>query len=317
MPYIDPEVIAEAKKMDLFTYLQNYEPQELVHFSGNVYSTRTHDSLKISNGKWCWHSRGIGGRSALDYLIKVWGMSFTAAVEQIMGQAAIKPPVFASKPRKPLESFVLPPMDNSVAEVERYLMGRGISHDIIRYCCGLGMLYQTRRGKYCNAVFVGYDKDKVPRYATIRGTGGNFKGDADGSDKRYSFALPNGSEHLHLFESAIDLLSFATLERFPNSFDGDLLSLSGIYKSKHKIEDSALPPALAQYISDHPQIRHIHLHLDNDLAGRMATQAIMTVLHKQYTVTDEPPPSGKDYNDYLCNHLGLPDIKTKDERSAR
>ena len=53
------------------TYLQNYEPRELVHFSGNVYCTRTHDSLKISNGKWYWHSRGIGGRSALDYLIKV------------------------------------------------------------------------------------------------------------------------------------------------------------------------------------------------------------------------------------------------------
>ena len=70
MPYIDPEVILEAKKMDLFTYLQNYEPQELVRFSGNVYCTRTHDSLKISNEKWCWHSRGIGGRSALDYLIR-------------------------------------------------------------------------------------------------------------------------------------------------------------------------------------------------------------------------------------------------------
>lgn len=101
MPYIDPEVILEAKKMDLFTYLQNYEPQELVHFSGNVYCTRTHDSLKISNGKWCWHSRGIGGRSALDYLIKVNGISFTAAVEQIMGQAAIKPPVFISKQKEP------------------------------------------------------------------------------------------------------------------------------------------------------------------------------------------------------------------------
>ncbi len=33
-------------------------------------------SLKISNGKWIWWSRGIGGRSALDYLIKVKGYSF-------------------------------------------------------------------------------------------------------------------------------------------------------------------------------------------------------------------------------------------------
>ena len=52
MPYIAPEVILEAKRMDLLTYLQIYEPQELVHFGGNTYCTREHDSLKISNGKW-------------------------------------------------------------------------------------------------------------------------------------------------------------------------------------------------------------------------------------------------------------------------
>ena len=40
--------------MDLLTYLKNYEPYELVHFSGNTYTTKTHDSLKISNGKWMW-----------------------------------------------------------------------------------------------------------------------------------------------------------------------------------------------------------------------------------------------------------------------
>lgn len=71
MPYIPPEVVEKAREMDLLTYLKSYEPQELVHFGGNTYCTREHDSLKISNGKWCWFSRGIGGYSALDYLIKV------------------------------------------------------------------------------------------------------------------------------------------------------------------------------------------------------------------------------------------------------
>ncbi len=51
MPYIPPSVVQEVKRMDLLTYLKNYEPYELVHFSGNTYTTRTHDSLKISNGK--------------------------------------------------------------------------------------------------------------------------------------------------------------------------------------------------------------------------------------------------------------------------
>ena len=64
MPYIAPEVITEAKRMDLLTYLREYEPGELVKFSSNTYTTRTHDSLKISNGKWMWWSRGIGGKSA-------------------------------------------------------------------------------------------------------------------------------------------------------------------------------------------------------------------------------------------------------------
>ena len=92
MPYIPPDVVAKAKEMDLLTYLQNYEPQELVRLSSNTYCTHEHDSLKISNGKWCWYSRGIGGRSALDYLIKVKEIPFTEAVEIITGQVAIRPP---------------------------------------------------------------------------------------------------------------------------------------------------------------------------------------------------------------------------------
>ena len=83
MPYITKEQIAKAKQIDLLTYFQTFEPQELVHVQGDVYSTRAHDSLKISNGKWCWWSRHIGGRSALDYLIKVRNMAFTDAVKYL------------------------------------------------------------------------------------------------------------------------------------------------------------------------------------------------------------------------------------------
>lgn len=92
MPYIAPEVITEAKRMDLLTYLREYEPGELVKFSSNTYTTRTHDSLKISNGKWMWWSRGIGGKSALDYLIKVRGMDFVQAVQTIMGNGSVSFP---------------------------------------------------------------------------------------------------------------------------------------------------------------------------------------------------------------------------------
>ena len=57
--------------MDLLTYLRCCEPEELVSAGGNTYATRSHDSLKISNGKWYWWSRGVGGSNALDYLTTV------------------------------------------------------------------------------------------------------------------------------------------------------------------------------------------------------------------------------------------------------
>ena len=66
MGYIPPEKILKAKELDLLTYLKNYDPDELVHIGGNAYTTKSHDSLKISNGKWNWFSRGIGGKTALD-----------------------------------------------------------------------------------------------------------------------------------------------------------------------------------------------------------------------------------------------------------
>ena len=83
MAYYSQSAINKARAMDLLTYLQTYEPDELVKISGNTYTTKTHDSLKISNGMWMWWSRGIGGRSAVDYLMRVRDMTFIEAVSQI------------------------------------------------------------------------------------------------------------------------------------------------------------------------------------------------------------------------------------------
>ncbi len=50
MPYIEPIEIERVRKIDLLTYLQEREPDELVRTGTNTYCTRSHDSLKISNG---------------------------------------------------------------------------------------------------------------------------------------------------------------------------------------------------------------------------------------------------------------------------
>ena len=142
--------------MDLLTYLKNYEPYELVHFSGNTYTTKTHDSLKISNGKWMWWSRGIGGRSAVDYLIKVRGYTFMEAVQTIAGQAAVTPPVSLPAEKTTEKKLLLPKPNRYQTQAVSYLNRRGIDTDIIRFCLQSGIVYESEN--YHNAVFVGMDK---------------------------------------------------------------------------------------------------------------------------------------------------------------
>ena len=102
MPYIENDVLLEARRVDLLTYLQQNDPGNLVHISGNNYCTRDHDSLKISNGKWYWFSRGFGGVSAVDYLIKVQNYTLPQAVEAVMGRAMTTPSFsYALRPEEP------------------------------------------------------------------------------------------------------------------------------------------------------------------------------------------------------------------------
>ena len=319
MPYIPPEVVAKAREMDLYTYLKTYEPQELVHFGGSTYCTREHDSLKISNGKWYWFSRGIGGRSALDYLIKVKELPFTEAVERIAGNSAIIPPTHDSSPKKKAKTLLLPEASPTADRVIRYLTGRGIDRELIDFCLQSGRLYEGL--PYHNAVFIGLDRYGKPRYANLRGTGSDFKGEATGSDKRFSFSIPAKaeSENLHLFESAIDLLSYATIRKQEGLDwqEDHLLSLAGVYKPKAELQESSLPLALKQYLGDHPDIRKIVLRLDNDRTGRMAAKALTEMLSGDYVVSAHFPPSGKDYNDHLCHLKGISKQQYQERSDAR
>ena len=300
MSYYSPEDIQQAKQMDLLSYLRQFEPQELVHVSGNTWCTREHDSLKISNGKWNWFSRGIGGRSALDYLVKVKNYPFTDAVGIILGRAAEMPPVSRSEPQEEEKVLLLPdPVDGYPFRVVQYLTDRGIDRKLIEFCIEQKLLYESR--DYHNAVFVGYDAAGCTRYAALRATKGAYKGKATGSNKHYSFSLclsPDAAE-VHVFESAIDLLSYATLEqRAGRDWKQDaLLSLAGVFKQKR---EKVVPVALLQFLSDHPVVWHIYLHLDNDEVGRSAAKGIAEGLeHMPYEVVNQPPKFGKDVNDQL------------------
>lgn len=86
----------------------------------------------------------------------------------------------------------------------------------------------------------------------------------------------------------------------------NLLSLVGVYQPKKKMEESKLPVALTRFLDDHPHVKTVYLHLDNDTAGRLAAKAITAVMPEGYRVENKPPPRGKDVNDFLCHRLGIP-----------
>lgn len=159
MSYIPPEIVKEAQKVDLLSYLQFYEPNELVHISGNNYCMRSHDSLKISNGLWNWFSQGIGGNNAIDYLVKVKGMTFTEAVKKVIVISKITVPISTyNRKIDSQKSIIIPQKADSFKEAKDYLINRGIAEDIVIKCYKDKLLYQEKDTG--NVVFIGYDKER-------------------------------------------------------------------------------------------------------------------------------------------------------------
>ena len=296
------EQIEKAKKWDLLSYLQTFDPHELKRSGPNEYCTRTHDSLKISCGLWCWNSRGIGGRTALDYLIKVRGLDFTEAVETLCGSRA-PPPQERPKP-KPPKPFALPEASRFPTAMLSYLQGRGIHPELLQACIQAGTLYESR--KYQNCVFVGRDPTGRARFACLRGTRDSFKIDVEGSDKRYHFSLlaaDPSCPRLAVAESPIDALSLATLVKRSGGEwrDSHYLSLGG-----------TAPRAMLQFLHDHPHVTQLSLCLDNDKAGmegmerlEAAIREVPELAQRVKLIYHNPPPKefGKDYNEFLCAHI--------------
>ena len=263
-----------------------------------------HDSLKISNGKWMWWSRGFGGNSALDYLIKVKGMQFMDAMKILTKEGTDLHDTDAKKSRKPdcdvKRKLLLPDKSETNFEVIRYLTSRGIDSDVIKACIDEGLLYESL--PYHNCIFVGFDETGNAAYAFYRATTGErLMGEAAGSDKRYSFRIDRAGSTLHVFESAIDLLSYATIMKMRTGEwrAEPMLSLGGVYAPSTNNKQTKLPIALQNMTQNQTQINTIALHLDNDYAGRSATRSISEQLGNKYIVRDEPPAYGKDCNDYL------------------
>ena len=300
--FIRKDVLEKVRTLSAFDYLRNYAPDLLVKNGRTDYYHRDHDSLHFSNGKWYWWSQGKGGTSALDYLIIVEGYEFKEACNYLSDLMIVSAPVTTYYHPKPVKSFELPIKDKNNDLVIRYLCEvRKIDKGIVDDFISKGMIYQSANFK--NAVFVGYDKDK-PAYAFKRSIFKNFKLDHAGSNKAFSFNYTNkNSNELHVFEAAIDLLSYMTLLKMDEMdyTEYDYLSLAGASDKIASKFEADIPIALKTYLERNPNIKKIVFHLDNDEVGIGATTKIISVLNSKYQCIDKHPVVYKDVNEELIH----------------
>ena len=305
MGWVTKEQIERAREVNVLDYILTYESDNIKRV-GSGYRLKEHESLAVSDKGFYWHSHGIGGKTALDYLTNVWNYGFIESVCLILGEKTYehgtraptesitpknKPPIpiIKSKPSLERVPFSPPPRNKDNNRVIAYLQSRGIDRDLIMNCIQREVLYESL--PYHNAVFVGKDEGGNAKFASIRGTTSSFKCDTDGSDKRYSFILPPNnpcSQTVAVFEAPIDCLSHQTLckEGFIPNFNGWRLSLGGT---------STL--ALEHFLEKHSEVIHCLVCTDNDEAGEMAAAKIEEM--PDITSERSPPFMENDWNDEL------------------
>ena len=293
------ENIKAAREVQLVDFLNTYRPGELVRKSRDEYCTKSHSSLRITPSKnlFHWCSQSKGGRGALEYLLTVEGMSFRSAV-MLLNEMELVPfqqARAAAEESSRTHDFTLPRPDKNAQVATAYLMHRGISPKVLRYCLNEGILYQTTRGNYRNCVFVGKDEHGVARCAFQRGCQGTFRGDVSGSQKQYGFLISAEDpecDTVEIYEAPIDAMSGATIRQYKHDRP---------WRSVHYLALGGLNHQPIDYfLAHHPAVKTAVLCFARDAPGRNFAKAVVKKLtEKNLVVVDMPPAVGKDYNEYL------------------
>lgn len=249
--------------------------------------------VTIRGNLWYSQYEQVGG-NAVQFVQKFYNKSYQDAV-QILLDEKIEPLRVERKKQKG-KHFNLPKANKDMRQVFAYLLkSRFIDRDVIKYFTHEKLLYESE--DYHNCVFVGVNKNGVPRHAHKRGTytlGESFKGNVDDCDSRYSFHYTGTSNRIYVFEAPIDMLSYIALHK-DNWQEHSYVSLCSV--ADH---------ALVQMLKDNPQISKIYLCLDNDSAGIESEWRIRHHLNELgYTNVSFVRPKYKDWNEILKAQNGI------------
>lgn len=256
--------------------------------------------VTIRDNIWYSHYEQEGGNS-IEFVRKYYNLSYQDAVQMLLDER-IEPLSVTVKQQKQKKPFELPSRNDTMRQVFAYLLNsRFLDRDVVKHFVHEGLIYESKemhKGKEIhNCVFLGIDKDGIPRHAHKRGTytlGDGFKGNVDSCDAEYSFHHTGKSNKLFVFEAPIDMLSYISLHK-ENWQDHSYVSLCSV--ADH---------AMFRMLKDNIQINKIYLCLDNDEEGIQSDWRIRNNLKEQgYTDVSFIRPKYKDWNEILKAKNGI------------
>ena len=294
MPYIHftEEQKRQANAVDLVEFLR-FKGEPLTRSGRELRMERNH-SVTVRGSEWYDHATEKGG-GPVSFLKEFYGMDYQEAVLALLDQDVSQFCSQVDTPREKVKKeFALPPANDNNRRVFAYLLKhRHLDRDVLTAFVRLGLIYEDKG--YHNAVFVGKGREGKAHHAHKRSTnsqGKSFRMTVEGSDFRYAFNWPGSSGHLLVFESPIDMLSFISLHHDSNWAKHSYVALCGT--SSH--------PLLGM-LERYPNIETVHLCLDNDQAGQLATRRLAKVVREKGLYVDALVPVLKDWNEDLCSNF--------------
>lgn len=277
---------------------------------GRYFTMKEHDSVIIDTEKnYFWRNSGIGlnpSGSVIDFALEfVHDGNMQAALSELNNMVympeTMSYPSLSSTPKAKSGmrterklAVELPEKAENMRRAYAYLVkSRYIDQDIVQEFVDRKMLYQDVRG---NCVFVAYDSNGNPNYATFRGTltEKKFLGDVPGNDYNRGYYIDNRAEKLIVTESVIDAMSVMSILKGQGEeyHAYDYLVLTGTTKYE----------TILSHLKEEPK-KEVLLSLDHDLAGVIGMQKLEGLIKENGidTKITNHVPKGKDWSQDLTD----------------
>ena len=280
----------EALEADIVTLLMKNGLE--VKRAGSEYMWMYGDEpVSIKHNLWFNHYEQVGGNT-IDFVKKYYGLNYTEAVRFILGEFAGEELSFAGGEHHPKANvkFELPSKNENNNRAYAYLeKERGLDRSVIYPFVKWGLIYESEM--YHNIVFVGKDKNGIPKHAHKKGSGkaNKYRMNQAGSDMRYTFNWRGISDTVYVFEAPIDMLSYINLHR------------DKWYEDTYIAACSVSDKSLMQLLRENSDIKQIYICFDNDGPGQESARKIQERLFTSGYHVEILVPDHKDWNEDLLS----------------